>query len=239
MRKDIEDLFDIANSVVSASKLLIHNSASDFICSDFSVTGYGWLNDHGFNSHGWLDRDMHNPMNLHRGQEFVRLRKFFLDNIDLKDNYEHTTPLQILISKESSLDLRRRMNFSLETNIAKQLAKLNQGKIFVKSFYHHNTPLKRLLQLSSKASIYITSSGGGSFPAFFMPRGSVLIIYGDKNMHLDSDLYNNLSQIKVHWMSIPSRNKDVMLFQYLLCDEIENLLLAVNSSQNFHCKLNN
>jgi hypothetical protein len=89
--------------------------------------------------------------------------------------------------------------------------------------------------MSSKASIFITASGGGSFPAFFLPKRSVLIIYGDENMHLDSDVYNNYGQISVHWMSLRSRENDQEIFFYLLCNEIENLLSQVNSTISLNC----
>jgi hypothetical protein len=225
IRKSIEQLFGISEAMLPALKLQIPNPQSNYLCSDFSVSGYGWLNDHGFSSHGWVDADMNHPMNLHRGPEFCLLRSFILRNLHLSDGYKPQEPFIIIFSQESSRDMRRCLSFDDEIQIAKKLQRSSGNLISVYSFHHLNTTVRTQLDLSSKASIYITASGGGSFPAFFLPRDSVLIIYGDRDMHLDSDLYNNYGQISVHWMSLRYRDEDKSLFYHLLCDEIEKLLV--------------
>jgi hypothetical protein len=218
-----------------AKKLQIPNPESSYICSDYSTSGYGWLNDHGFSSHGWKDQDMEDPMNLHRGPEFRQLRDFMLKNMQISHDYKPKAPLIILFSQESSRDNRRCLNFETEITIAEKLEKKNAGLISIQSFNHKNITVRRQLEMSSKASIFVTVSGGGSFPAFFLPKGSVLIIYGDENMHLDSDVYNNYGQISVHWMSLRSRGNDTTIFYHLLCDEIESLLSNMNSTPAINC----
>jgi hypothetical protein len=235
IRSSIEKLFGVTNLIIPATNIQIPNPESSYICSDYSTSGYGWLNDHGFGSHGWKDQDMENPMNLHRGPEFRQLRDFMLKNIHVFHAYKAKPPLVILFSQESSKDVKRRLSFDAEINIAKELESKNKGQISVQSFHHKSTTFRDQLEMSSKASIFITASGGGSFPAFFLPKRSVLIIYGDENMHLDSDVYNNYGQISVHWMSLRSRENDQEIFFYLLCNEIENLLSQVNSTISLNC----
>ena len=232
----IEQLFKVGEAKVPAMKFQIQNPESNYICSDYSTSGYGWVNDHGFGSHGWVDQDMEYPMNLHRGPEFRRLRDFMLKNINLQHDYKPRAPFIILFSQESSKDIRRSLSFKKEIQIATHLQNQSNGLISVQSFQHKKTAFKKQLEMSSSASIFITVSGGGSFPAFFLPKGSVLIIYGDQNMHLDSDVYNNYGQIRVHWMSLHSKDNDSSIFFHLLCDEIENLLIKTNTTTAADCK---
>jgi hypothetical protein len=205
------------------------------VCSDYSISGYGWLNDHGFSSHGWVDEDMNYPMNLHRGPEFFLLRSMMLKKMHLFDGFKLVKPFIILFSIESSKDMRRSLSFHREIHIAKQLQQRNNGLVSVYSFHHNNITVRKQLELSSKASIFVTASGGGSFPAFFLPEGSILIIYGDKDMHLDSDLYNNYGQITVHWMSLKNQDQDTNIFFHLLCDELERSLLGKEGGTSLDC----
>jgi hypothetical protein len=228
-------LFDVPNALIPSSKLKFHNPKSNYLCSDYSVSGYGWLNDHGFSSHGWVDEDMNHPMNLHRGPEYSLLRRAMLNKMHIFDGFKVEKPCIILFSVESSRDMRRCLSFHHEIQIVKQLQERNDGLVSVHSFHHSNITVRKQLELSSKASIFITASGGGSFPAFFLPEGSVLIIYGDRDMHLDSDLYNNYGQISVHWMSVKNQHQDISLFFNLICDELEKLLLSKKDGTSLDC----
>jgi hypothetical protein len=235
IRKSIEKLFGVPDALIPSMRLQIHNPESHYLCSDYSVSGYGWLNDHGFNSHGWVDEDMNYPMNLHRGPEFSLLRSMMLEKMHLFDESQLMEPFLILFSVESSRDMRRCLSFHDEIQIAKQLQQSNHGLVTVSSFHHGNITVRRQLELTLKASIFITASGGGSFPAFFLPKGSVLIIYGDKDMHLDSDLYNNYGQISVHWMSLQNQHQDTSLFSHILCDELERLFQSTKGGTSLDC----
>jgi Glycosyltransferase 61 len=228
IRRSMENLFGIQNDILVNKQIQIPQSKSSYICSDHTVVGYGWLNDHGFNNHGWIDSEMEYPVNYQRGMEFRQFRKYLLAKIGLEAEsnaaIDISTPLLIIFSQRSSSDNRRSLEFSTEIMLAKDLPLRSQVQISVQIMDHRNMTLNAQLQLVSTASIFVTAAGGGSFPAFFLPKGAVLIVYGDPNMHLDSDVYNNYGgQIRIHWMSIRSKEKDLQLLHHLLLDEIEML----------------
>lgn len=79
------------------------------------------------------------------------------------------------------------------------------------------------LQIASKTAIYISAVGGGTFPAYFLPKGATLILYGDRDMFLDFDLFNNYGQVRVHWMSLESRLNDTDILVDIIRDELEAL----------------
>jgi Glycosyltransferase 61 len=223
IRKDMEVLLGISDGIVLNDIIDIPNSKSNYICADNSAGGFGWLSDHGFGSHGWVDAEMQYPVNYIRGPELRQSRLFFLKNIGISNIGKIEPPINILFSRNSSRDARRCVDFSAQIEIAKRLSS-RSNRIKVQAVNFVNNTLKDQLKIVSKASIFITAAGGGSFPAFFLPFGATLIIYGDCNMHLDSDLYNNYGQFQVHWMSLSSMNEDLTLFLHLLMDEIEFLL---------------
>ena len=82
--------------------------------------------------------------------------------------------------------------------------------------------LRSQTQQQHQHTIFVSACGGGSLTAYFLPRGSSLILYynevgGMDFFHdekltggqalLDWDLMNNLGYLKVHWLPIGSMNK--------------------------------
>jgi hypothetical protein len=230
----MEELFGIQNEIFVNKQIKIPPSKSSYLCSDHTVVGYGWSNDHGFNNHGWIDSEMEYPVNYQRAMEFRQFRNYLLTKAGLSAESNAITeidaPVIILFSERSSSDSRRSLDFSTEILLAKNISLQNPMNISVHTMNHKNMTLTAQLELVSKTSIFVTAAGGGSFPAFFLSKGALLIIYGDPNMHLDSEIYNNYGgQVRVHWMSIHSKEKDTFLFYHLLLEEIETL------SSNFTC----
>jgi hypothetical protein len=223
IRKEMEELLGVSDGILINDLIDIPDRKSNFICADHSAAGYGWLSDHGFGSHGWVDADMQFPVNYMRGPEMRQSRLFFLRNIGVSDVGQLEPPFYILFSTNSSKDVRRCVDFNAQIEVAKSLS-TSWNKTTVQVMNFMNYTLTDQLKAISKASIFITAAGGGSFPAFFLPYGATLIIFGDNNMHLDSDLYNNYGQFQVHWMSLSHMSEDLTLFSHLLKDEIENLV---------------
>jgi hypothetical protein len=227
VRYDIEELFvKKVNQIDSIFQG--KDRESPILCADKSAGGFGWLSDHGLNSHGWVDKDMDFPINVGRGPELRRLRSFVLQNLSPSISSDIHKPYQIIFSIKSSRDKRRRSDFHDQFVAVQDYIKRTSWDVIVKQVHVVSLPIPMQVDLASKTSIFITVSGGGSLPAFFLPKGATLILYGDENMHLDCDLFNNYGLGNVHWMSMKSRHNDTNLLLQLLIDEIESLEVSSN-----------
>jgi hypothetical protein len=92
------------------------------------------------------------------------------------------------------------------------------------------------MRLASQSTIFVSAAGGGTFPAFFLPKGASLILYGDDKMYLDFDLHNNHGQIRVHWLSLSSIKNDTNILVELIRDELCRLSsFPLFNSTKFGC----
>jgi hypothetical protein len=76
------------------------------------------------------------------------------------------------------------------------------------------------VRLASRSTIYISAVGGGTFPAFFLPKGATLTLYVDESMYLDFDVFNNYGQVRLHWLSLKARQNDTDILIELIRDEL-------------------
>ena len=77
--------------------------------------------------------------------------------------------------------------------------------------------LKDQVSIASNSAMYITAAGGGAVTGMFLPKGASLIVFyavdGGRLRNkptglpalLDSDILNNLSYIRVHWIPMPTK----------------------------------
>ena len=217
VNRGIESLFGFASRTTQNKLLNLPNAKSKYVCASHGASGYGWLTDHGSTTHGWDARDLEYPVNIGRGPELRRLRQFMLKHTNLPWEVKLQAPYVVRFSVNSSYAPKRRIDFrdeiaavaalpNIEMEVSQPLAELS---------------IEEQISIASRTAIYVSVVGGGTFPAFFLPRGASLILYGDRDMYLDFDLFNNYGQVRVHWMSLTSRKNDTGVLLDLIRDEVE------------------
>jgi hypothetical protein len=172
------------------------------VCADYGLTGGGLLSDHGeFRWHGQTQGDYDLPHNTGRGGLFRRYRRFMMKNLGLDpDTKMEREPYQILVSQSSS-SKKTRSNITFSEHVEE----LNKGlgrRVNVIPVFMARMGLREQIELTSRTTVYITTAGGGSASAFFLPRGAHLIVFYWPYQFLDWDMWNNIPDIKVHWLPI-------------------------------------
>jgi hypothetical protein len=229
----LEMLFGFPHRTTPNELLSIPDSQSNYVCASHGASGFGWLTDHGVGSHGWDARDLEYPVNLRRGPELRRLRNYMLSNVGLPTETKLQAPFQITFSINSSRNQKRRIDFRDE--IAAVMGgglQLPNGTVTVSSSHVVSLPIMKQLEVAAKTAIYISAAGGGTVPAYFLPRGATLILYGDRDSYLDFDLFNNYGQVRVHWMSLTSRHNDTNILLALIRDELDTLTRSSSQQHN-------
>ena len=214
---ELEALFRFPNRTTLNDDLSILDAESNYVCASHGASGFGWLTDHGVGDHGWDPRDLEYPINLGRGPELRRWRHLMLKHLHLPSEVKLQAPFLVTFSINSSRHPSRRIDFRDEIAAVSSLPNIElDGNL-------HLTELSipEQVGIASRTAIYISVVGGGTFPAFFLPQGASLILYGDKDMYLDFDLFNNYGQVRVHWMSLTSRQNDTKILLDLINDELE------------------
>jgi hypothetical protein len=196
--------------------------SSKYVCGRHSAMGIGWLNDHGVSQHGWDASDLTFPVNVGRGPELQRFRARILRQMGLKDIDPvelRYLPPQVVFLHSSSRHKIRQLDFQEAIQSMKEfipgteVSEVDIGK-----------PLnfKDMALIASNASIYVSAVGGATVGAFFLPKDASLILYGDKDMYLDFDLFNNFGHLRVHWLSVSSRQNDTQFLNELVRDELNS-----------------
>lgn len=198
------------------------DSATTIICAKHAMAGLGMLTDHGLKDHGWLmPKETHSVQNIGKGALLYQFRNALLQNLDLPILPPSRTttgiPIQLLLSAHSSGDPPRDVHF------------LNQQKVLAQAFpqitIQHvelaKMGLREQVELVSQTNIFVSTCGGGSMTATFLPKGASLILYYNEDggydfannfnltgdpAFLDWDLFNNMSYLRVHWLPIGTMN---------------------------------
>jgi len=217
INSEIEMLFGFTSRTTHNDELTVSDAQSKYICATHGASGFGWLTDHGVSDHGWRPQDYEYPVNLGRGPELRRWRRYMLTNVHIPSNTKLQSPYLITFSINSSHTPSRRIDFREEI-----AAVANLPNIQLEGGRHLAVlPILEQITIASRTAIYISVVGGGTFPAYFLPQGATLILYGDKDMYLDFDLFNNYGQVRVHWMSLSARQNNTELLLELIRDELE------------------
>jgi len=241
------------------------------VCSKHAVAGQGWLTDHGTRSHGWMaNHEEHSldaaiAVNAGRGPELYAFRNFMLRNIGFHTTTTTTDPgggagpvsFRVLLSAQSSRHPDR--SFGL----------VAQGKAIADAFPTTEVSVVNLSEMllmeqiklvsgqpkppsgsgnsysnnlrPRTHTIFVSACGGGSATAYFLPRGSTLVLYyNEVGGHdyfadekptggpalLDWDLMNNLGYLRTHWLPIGSMEQPEGLdaLVYLIKHEMDAVI---------------
>jgi hypothetical protein len=237
------------NEVVSSSSSI----TSNLVCVTHSASGMGFLTDHGLNMHGQKTEDYLSPVNVHRNANLERFRTFLLRNVGMDDQgagkrrLTVLPPYKVIFAVLSSKIPKRRFDFAKPVQALRNTSKMvlqtpaptdtnstsDYGKYYplssllqIESIVMWNYTIRQQASLTCRAAIYVSACGGGTAPAFFLPKGSTLIVYGNELQRLDWDLWNNYAHLRVHWLSMEHMEEDVDLLVTLIQDEVETLLAA-------------
>lgn len=181
------------------------------ICADSALIGSGVLNDHGDHHwHGHLASDFEDPHNIGRGGLFRRFRQWMMDHVGIDPN----TPIQrdpylILVSQASSTK-RNRRDIMFKAQIA-TLEKKSASRAIIKSVQLNKLSLTQQIELLSRTAVFISTVGGGTVSATFLPKGASVILYHWKERPLDWDFWNNFPQIKANWFPMEDKDDDFHL----------------------------
>ena len=190
---------------------LWNDGETKVVCAPYGVIGSGYFADHGNkNWHGQTRGDYEKPHNVGRGASFRRFRSWMLANMGLKPEDTNKLPSRdpylILVSVNSSE--RRGVDF------AAQIAALKKAlgsRANVQAVTFSSMTLSEQISLATKAAAIVSVTGGGSSTAFFLPPGASLYLFhnGGKDgpKYLDWDVYNNVPDIRVHWLGRKDRDE--------------------------------
>eukprot|EP00563_Minutocellus_polymorphus_P009657 CAMPEP_0181023626 /NCGR_PEP_ID=MMETSP1070-20121207/2145_1 /TAXON_ID=265543 /ORGANISM="Minutocellus polymorphus, Strain NH13" /LENGTH=975 /DNA_ID=CAMNT_0023100641 /DNA_START=98 /DNA_END=3025 /DNA_ORIENTATION=- len=199
------------------------------VCAPHGVIGSGYFADHGDkNWHGQVKGDYQKPHNIGRGASFRRFRSWMLSNIGLPpeetDKLPARDPYLILVSVNSSE--RRGVDFSAQMQALK---KSLGSRANVQAVNFPSMGLSEQITLATKAAAIISVTGGGTSTAYFLPPGASLYLFynGGKDgpKYLDWDVWNNIGDIRVHWLGRKDRDESSSLktLTNLVSSELDHL----------------
>ena len=177
------------------------------VCAPHGVVGSGYFADHGDkNWHGQSPRDYEKPHNVGRGCSFRRFRSWMLSNMGLRpentDKLPSRDPYLILVSVDSSE--RRGVDFAAQIEALKKTLG-SRAKIQAVKF--PTMSISEQISLATKAAAIVSVTGGGSSTGYFLPPGASLYLFHNGDKYLDWDVYNNVPDIRVHWLRRENRDE--------------------------------
>jgi hypothetical protein len=207
-------------------------SQSRYICARTAAAGLGMLTDHGLRDHGWME---HNgtelewvPHNLGRGAGFSQFRDFMIRNQQQQQQVQQQQVVQAAISIPrvsfsllSSRDFDRRLNFTRQIDYLQD--SLPDSVVHIEALTLWESTMDEQIQIAAQSNIFVTTCGGASMTATFLPTGATLILFynptggfdffeleqtgeasrNGRAARLDWDLMNHVS-LRVHWLPITS-----------------------------------
>ena len=208
-----------------------------WICARKAMAGLGMLTDHGLKDHGWrMPKETRQVQNTGKGALLYQFRNVMIHNLGLSlVPLRGNTPLRIVFSVHSSGDPTRDVDFIHQQNALKQV--LPAG-VAIQQVELANMKMIEQVELVVQTHVFISTCGGGSMTATFLPRGATLILYYDEQggynfannfnitgdpAFLDWDLMNNMSYLRVHWLPIGTMNTDagIDMVVHLIQHEVE------------------
>lgn len=221
--KEVADILSFATPLQTNSEIDVHGGAtarkSNLVCTTNSANGMAWYTDHGLNGHGKLVSDFSTPVNVRRGPELVRFRNFLMRRWKIPTETEPIHRKRVLFSILSSRSIDRRTDF------AEQIAAVKERlpDVQVDGVAMWNYSWAEQARIASESVVYVSIVGGGTSSAFFLPKGSSLILFTQNRQMLDWDLWNNYAHLRVHWLSTPHLHNDTDLLVDLIQDELDSL----------------
>ena len=209
--------------------------------TDHGIRNHGWMANHEEDS-----LDVALARNVGRGPELYSFRNFLLRNLGFEAEtatsaatLSSTLSFRILLSAHSSnhpdrsfgLQVQQKALVEAFPNLEVAILDLSTTPLLEQISLVSNQPPKQQhfhtngqqLRYSSSSNaqqqhtIFVSACGGGSATAYFLPRGSSLVLYYNETggmdyfsnenktggqALLDWDLMNNLGYLKIHWLPI-------------------------------------
>jgi hypothetical protein len=229
---------------------------SRYICARTAAAGLGMLTDHGLRDHGWIE---HNgtelewvPHNLGRGAGFSQFRDFMIRNQQQQQQQQQELQQQqqqqavqaaiprVSFSILSSRDFDRRLNFTRQIDYLQDV--LPDSEVHIETLTLWESTMDEQIQIAARSNIFVTTCGGASMTATFLPTGATLILFynptggfdffeleqtgeasrNGRAARLDWDLMNHVSHLRVHWLPITSMDsaEDLELLLRLVQHEL-------------------
>jgi hypothetical protein len=227
---------------------------SRYICARTAAAGLGMLTDHGLRDHGWIE---HNgtelewvPHNLGRGAGFSQFRDFMIRNLLGEQQQQRQQAIQgaiprVSFSILSSRDFDRRLNFTRQVDYLQDF--LPDSKVRIEALTLWESTMHEQIQIAAQSNIFVSTCGGASMTATFLPRGATLILFynpvggfdffeleqtgeasrNGRAARLDWDLMNHASHLRVHWL--PITTMDTAEDLELLLRLVQHELAIINS----------
>jgi hypothetical protein len=222
------------------------SSTSDatMVCSKHAVAGLGMLTDHGLKDHGWQPSQEQGVQNTAKGPLLYQFRNYILNNLDLpvtrivplseNNNKDGHSLLRIVLSAHSSGYGQRDTSFENQQRVLQQAF----PTAAVQTVHLSLIGMREQIELvSQNTTVFVTTCGGGSMTATFLPKGATLILYYDDKggfdfstfnstggpAYLDWDLFNNMAYLRVHWLPISTMNteKGLKALMFLIHHEVD------------------
>jgi len=198
------------------------------ICADHGLSGSGLFADHGSQKwHGQTKKDREGtPTNLGRGGLFRRYRRFLMKNLGVSpDNQIKRKPkYQIIVSQNSSTKgTRGNVTFSDHIEALSSL----KSRVDVRPVNITKMNLLDQIEMTSTAAFFISTVGGGSSTAMFLPKGAHLLLFYRPMQPLDWDFWNNFPWVKVHWLPL-WRDKNGTMVDPMLDDFLKLIVAELN-----------
>ena len=191
-------------------------ATSTMVCSRHATAGLGMLTDHGLKDHGWLPSNEHSVQNVAKGPLLYQFRNYMLRNLGIPTVPPPSDKLKIIFSAHSSQEGERDVGFeSQQSNLQTAFPTANVATVQLSEM-----GMREQVELMSSTNVFVSTCGGGSMTATFLPRGATVIMYYAENggfefssfnltggpAYLDWDLFNNAAYLRVHWLPIGSMN---------------------------------
>jgi hypothetical protein len=197
----------------------LSSNGPTWICARNAMAGLGMLTDHGLKDHGWfMPKETHAVQNTAKGALLFQFRNAMVQNLGLPlELPRQNAAFRIVMSAHSSGDPTRDVDFFNQENALKRA-------LPTVSIHHaelSKMTMREQVELVVQTHIFVSTCGGGSMTATFLPRGATLILYYDEQggydfannfnitgdpAFLDWDLMNNMSYLRVHWLPIGTMN---------------------------------
>jgi hypothetical protein len=188
---------------------------SNLICSPVSATGVGMYTDHGLNQHGQKMSDYQRPHNVGRALLLRRFREFALRNAQIPDiGIGANKTFTVTFSVSSSGAPERTTGFSQQIKAVREAFATDElMDVSIKAVLLRELTLPEQISLCTQSAVFVTTGGGGTVTATFLPKGATLIIFYHERekdgmtIKMDWDLWNHYADIKVHWLPLKSMDK--------------------------------
>ena len=213
------------------------SNSPSWICARNAMAGLGMLTDHGLKDHGWrMPKETHQVQNTGKGGLLYQFRNVMIQNLGLPlAPSRGNSPLRIVLSVHSSGDPTRDVDLIHQQNALKQV--LPTG-VSIEQVELAKMTMIEQVHLVAQTHVFISTCGGGSMTATFLPKGATLVLYYDEKggydfannfnitgdpAFLDWDLMNNMSYLRVHWLPIGTMNTvaGIDMLVHLIQHEIE------------------